>query len=128
MSGRPIIDNWPAHTSGTTFVGVGYQWTDEDGDPYDFTGSDAQFIARDANGDIVFDWQASDEEKPGVYFVDPDTGMVDPTKGTIYIVGPDVEELDADHGMLRWTLRVWHDANGEVFIDVAGSWQIMEGA
>lgn len=124
MSSTPIVDDWPPHVSGTTFGGVAYLWTDGDDTPFDFTGSDARFVAVDSAGAVVFDWYTADPDKPGVDFVDPETGLPDPTAGAIYLAGPG-GALSAPLGTLSWDLKVWHATTGESFVDVAGRWPIL---
>lgn len=115
MSTTPTKLYEVAHVSGTTWAGFALDWvstTDPtvEPTPLDFTGSDAQLIFYDKDDQVVFDWQISNPLKPGIRWAD------DPTTGRLYIDGPGV--LTAVEDTLRGVLKIWHQATGEVFIDV----------
>lgn len=115
MSTTPVKLYEATHVSGTTWAGFVLDWlsaesTEETPVPVDFTGSDAQLIFYDKDDQIVFDWQISDPLKPGIRWAD------DPMTGRLYIDGPGV--LTAAEDNLRGVLKIWHQATGEVFIDV----------
>lgn len=115
MSTTPVKLYEVAHVSGTTWAGFALDWVsaaspDAVPEPIDFTGSDAQLIFYDQNNQVVFDWRVSDPSKPGIRWDD------DPRTGRLYIDGPGIITAAAD--TLRGVLKIWHQATGEVFIDV----------
>lgn len=119
MSGVPANVDLPPHVSGTTWLGWAVAWLDDAGDPLDLTGADARMRWVDRVGATVFDWHLSDIEKPGLRLAD------DPTTGILHVDGPGV--LSTDPGILRWDLKVWDAVTSEVFVDLAGSLEILEG-